>query len=356
MLVLASAVHPMSRVEAATPPGCAPSPTLVNPCRPWFGAYSNTYPGVVGWAAHMTAEEQRIGRPLDIVHSYHPPGGTPPLTADEKAFATRPGTIMFVNWKPASKWADAAGGNTTVDDSIDQVADSIKSVAPARIMLTLHHEPEPDVTPGTSSCPRLKGTFGSPADYRAMWRNIHDRFAARGVTNVVWVMDYMGYQGWDRLVPELWPGNDLVDWVMFNPYATSTTHSWSASVSRFYDLLLTNSDATHDYASKSWGLAEFGIGGSTSQAQAYTYYDDARAGIERGDFPRLKAYVAFDSEGVVHTRTSYPVSGVLDPIEQQHFNALANSTALTDPAPVDTHASRRDPPAPRRGGAPSPAR
>ena len=215
-----------------------------------------------------------------------------------------------------------------VNAQIDQVADSIASVAPAKIMLTLHHEPEPDVSPGTSSCSGLKGSFGSPSDYRAMWRNIEGRFAARGVTNVVWVMNYMSYQNWDCLLPELWPGNDLVDWVMFDPYNSSTSHSWSASVGRFYNLLTAKSDSTHDYLSKPWGLAEFGVGGSTTQAQAYSYYDAARASVEANQFPRLKAYIALDADGTTRTRTSYSVAGVLDPVEQQHFNALANSPAF----------------------------
>ena len=315
-------------VHADQQTGCPPDARLVNPCRPLFGAYSNTYPGLSGWRAQVDAEEQRIGRPLDIVHLYHPPGAAPPLNADEKYFATRPGTIMFSNWKPATKWADAAGGNAAVNAQIDQVADSIASVAPAKIMLTIHHEPEPDVSPGTSACSGLKGSFGSPADYRAMWRNIESRFAARGVTNVVWVMNYMSYQGWDCLLPELWPGNDLVDWVMFDPYNTGSSHSWSTSVGRFYNLLTAKSDSTHDFLSKPWGLAEFGIGGSTTQAQAYAYYDAARASVEANEFPRLKAYVAFDSEGTAHTRTSYSVAGALDAVEQQHFTSLANSPAF----------------------------
>ncbi len=334
--LLALFLTPLAPVSHAQPPppnpDCTPDALLVNPCRPLLGAYSNHYPGIKGWRAHMDAEEARIGRPLDIVHRYHPPGEAPPLIPDEIHFATRPNTIMFANWKPAlSAWSSAGGGDATVNAQIDKAADSIKSIAPVKIMLTIHHEPEPDVTPGTSSCPYLKGKFGSPADYRAMWRNVHERFAARGVTNVVWVMNYMGYKNWDCLAPEMWPGNDLVDWVMYDPYQTVSSSSWSLSVSRFYNWMLANSDATHDYLSKPWGLAEFGAGGQTTQADAYKYYDDARASVERNEFPRLKAYVVFDSEGTLNNRTSYSVSGVFDPVEQEHFNALANSKAFLDP-------------------------
>ncbi len=332
--------QPPPRVQS--PPVCTPNEILVNPCRPLFGAYSNTYPGLQGWRAHMDAEEARIGRPLDIAHRYHAPGSPLPLLPEEKYFATRPGTTMFVNWKPGPRaWAQATGGNEAINAQIDQVADSIKSIAPVKIMLTLHHEPEDDVRPGTSACPYLKGSYGSPADYRAMWKNVHERFAARGVDNVVWVMNYMGYENWDCLAPELWPGNDLVDWVMYDPYMTVPTSSWSGSVSRFYDWMVANSDPTHDYLSKPWGLAEFGVGGKTDQAQAYTYYEDARASVESNEFPRLKAYVVFDSDGILFTKTSYSVAGAFDPLEQERFDAFANSPAFLDAPgvrPTDTTA------------------
>lgn len=335
LTLVAALLAPAAR--AAPPRDCTPDEILVNPCRPLLGAYSNTYPGISGWRAHMDAEEARIGRPLDIVHLYHPPNSPLPLLPDERYFATRDKTAMFVNWKPgATSWADAAGGNDVVNAQIDEVADSIKAIAPVKIMLTLHHEPEDDVTPGTSGCPGLKGTYGSPEDYRAMWRNVEGRFDARGVTNVVWVMNFMGYSNWDCLVPDLWPGNELVDWVMFDPYDTVSTSSWSASVSRFYNWMIANRDATHDYVSKPWGLAEFGVGGKTTQAHAYTYYDDARASVERNQFDRLKAYVAFDSEGIVHTKTSYSVAGVYDPVEQEHFNSFANSAVFLDSPADDT--------------------
>ncbi len=316
--------------KAEPPPNCTPDANLVNPCRPWFGAWSNYYPGVSGWKAHMLAEEARIGRPLDIVHNYHPPGSAPPLTADEKFFVNRPDTILFTNWKPVTAWADAGGGNAAVNAQIDQVADNIKAAAPAKIMLTIYHEPEPLVTQGTSTCTGLRGSSGSPAEYRAMWRNIEERFAARDVTNVVWVMNYMGFQEWDCLVPELWPGNDLVDWVMYDPYDTSSSSTWASSVSRFYNRMIAKSDASHDYMSKPWGLAEFGVGRNTDQPHAYAYYRDALASVERNDYPRLKAYVVFDSEGIFGTRTSYSVAGAHDPMEQQLFNAMANSRIFRD--------------------------
>ena len=96
-----------------------------------------------------------------------------------------------------------------------------------------------------------------------MWRNVRARFDALGVENVVWVMNYMGYPTWDCVVEDLWPGNDYVDWVMWNPYPRNT--SWTLRIGHFYDLLTAKSDAEHDFLSKPWGLGEFGYQGTNQR-------------------------------------------------------------------------------------------
>ena len=85
-----------------------------------------------------------------------------------------------MNWKPNPDWSQATGANATVNQAIDQAAANIKA-AGAKIMLTLNHEPDNDIGGGTSCS--YKGTIAgnTPANYVAMWRHIHDRFAALGV-------------------------------------------------------------------------------------------------------------------------------------------------------------------------------
>lgn len=319
-------VAPPAAVAAGA---CDVSATLVNPCRPWLGASAGKYPGVAtSLRAQIQAHEQRIGRPVDIVHSYHPPGSLP-LTADEQYFAARPNTYLFLNWKPASRWADAAGGNATVNGQIDQVAARIAALAPRRVFMTLHHEPENDVSAGNCTTNAPGAAAGSPTDYRNMWRNVEARFDARGATNVVWVMDYMNYPRWDCLVPLLYPGNDLVDWVMFNAYGGASTPNFTANTRRFYDLLATTSDAAHNYASKPWGIVEWNIRNAT-QAQGDAYYQQARAALDAGLFPRLKAYMVFDNVGPDgnENRVAYTSGGVFNQPKQDAYTAFANAPAL----------------------------
>ena len=254
--------------------------------------------------------------------------------------AQRPATIALINWRVTFDWASGDGRSTIVNNQIDRMANSVKALGSTKIMLTIHHEPEPNISPGGSpSCPtqNFNGTSGSTTDYVGMWRNVRARFDALGVDNVVWVMNYMGYPTWDCVVEDLWPGNDYVDWVMWNPYPRNT--SWTERIGHFYDLLTNRSDPEHDFLSKPWGLGEFGYQG-TSQTTGYATYAEARANVTNGVHPRLKAYVVWDNKisSSLDNRVGYTLGGVKDPLEQTHYNALVNDPIFMGsaiPEPTD---------------------
>ncbi|MCW2809106.1 MAG: hypothetical protein JWQ93_3061 [Marmoricola sp.] len=322
-----SAASPTPPAPSAARPRCTVSAKLVNSCRPWLGAESGGYTSG-GFKASMLEHEARIGRRLDIVHEYL--GVNVVLTPDIVSLAKRPGTMALVNWKVADKWADAGGRNSTLNAQIDAMARSIKRLGRTKIFLTVHHEPENNVSPGGEpSCTTtpFKGTAGSTAAYVQMWHNVRARFNALRVNNVVWVMNYMGWKGWNCIIKPLWPGNAYVDWVMFDPYPKKAT--WTAFVGEFYRFLIASNDAAHNFMSKPWGLAEFGYVGS-SQAAAYKMYDDARRDLRNNLFPRLKAYVVWDNDLLAShdDRVGYSETGVKDPVEQAHYNAFANDSRL----------------------------
>ncbi len=124
---------------------------------------------------------------------------------------------------------------------------------------------------------------------------------------------------------------------MWDPYPRNAT--WTNFVNTFYNFLIANNDAEHDFMSKPWGLAEFGYVG-TSQTAAYAIYDDLKRNLNNGVHPRLKAYVVWDNHTAnsLDDRVGYTSAGVPDPVEQQHYNAFANDPLLTGtgvPEPVD---------------------
>ncbi|MDB5186073.1 MAG: hypothetical protein JWL85_596 [Candidatus Saccharibacteria bacterium] len=307
---------------------CDLTAKLVNPCRPLLGATASNYSGVSGPRDQIQAHESRIGRPVDIVHLYHP-AGTRPMSESDKYFANRPNTILSVTWKPArSKWAEANGSNAQVNAEIDAAADSIKALGSTKIMLTLHHEPENDVSGGAPGCNKniYKGSYGTPADYRAMWHNVRQRFDNKKVTNVVWAINFMGFQKWDCMIADLWPGNDYVDWIHWDPY--SEKGNFKGMVQRFYTWMEDNSTSEHDYVSKAWGLAEWGSWLGANQYNTYRLYAGAKQAIQNDMFPRLKAYMVFDA--MKTSRIGYDRFGQHDPVELAYYRWFASDPRFTD--------------------------
>lgn len=330
-LAVSAAGEPIGPVEdPSPPPDCGVSETLVPTCdgSALFGAatYDRTAP--MPWGQRIMTADSRYGRPLTIAHSY---AKAPVIPFDpsqtqgkgEIARADSGTSIVWDDWKPAADWSTVTGSDSSVNAMITRAADNIKAVGPHKVMLGVAAEPEKNVGGGTDCA--LKGgqpAGNTPDNYRAMWANIHQIFAAEGATNVVWVMNYMGYAGWNCLVPQMWPGNDLVDWVAWDPYAHGRT--WDAMVDVFYSFLSDNSDADHAYSSKPYMLGEYGDG-SDPQPTVYTFYDQAKQALDAGTYPNLRAYVVFDSwpENITDLRTGYDDQHQADPTEQQHFNAFA---------------------------------
>jgi hypothetical protein len=323
--------HFLTRSEAATP--CTVSDKLVNSCRPWLGASAGKYPQAASSIrSQIEYHEKRIGRKLDIVHTYHPVGSNT-LSTDDKYFATRASTYLFTNWKPASDWSLAGGSNSGVNAGIDQMAASVKSLGSTKIFMTLHHEAENDVSGGAVGCAAniYKGNYGTPAEYHAMWKNVQDRFAARGVTNVVWVWDLINYEPWDCLIDDMYPGNTRVDWIMFNAYGGPSQPNYSANIRHFYDLLATTNSTSHNYLSKPWGIVEWNSRNS-SESVGSAYYSKAKVSLDTEEFPRLKAFMIFDNVGPEgnENRVAYTDTGVYSQVKQDAYNAFAQSPRFTD--------------------------
>ena len=346
IIVAASGFITVQNSRAAT---CNVSTILVNSCRPWLGAVARRYPNTVDTIRdQMLAHETRIGRQVDIVHTYSTPGSN--LGPDMIYFAQRANTYLFANYKPATTFDAAAGGDATVNSQIDIMADSVKALGAKKLFMTIWHEPQNDVTrTAATPCAVATASAGSPASYRAMWQNVHNRFAARGVTNVVWVMDYQGYVPLDCVINDLYPGDNLVDWVMFNGYGNTLQNDFIHNVQHYYDFFAANSTTGRNYMSKPWGIVEWNIHDS-SVADGVKYYTDAKTALDNNIFPRLKAYMIFDSIGPDgnENRVAYDNLHVYSQARQDAYNRFANDPILTGSAVVTP------PPTPTPTPTPSP--
>jgi hypothetical protein len=256
-----------------------------------WGAYKPPSSGENGQTTYTNLESQ-IGRKLDIVYRYHDmsnSGGNGQFPDQYEQALAGSGHILLANWAPrvfstgaTLSWANIAAGN--YDSSvIDPEAARIKAFGKP-IMLSFDHEMD-----------AMVGTSGTAANYVAAYRHIHDRFAADGVTNVVWVWTITGIASRDSMYSGLYPGNAYVDWVGYDPYNFASCHngswrSFSQIVDQPYQWLEANG-----FGSKPFILPEYGtMTDPTNTSAAATWYNGVPAGL--ASHPNIKALLEWDSQ------------------------------------------------------------
>jgi hypothetical protein len=243
--------------------------------------------------------DTRVGKPQVIYHAYHRGAELFP-TAQEIRLARDPERprVLFLNWKPVgARWSEIARGDANIDAQLDRLAEHIKANFSEPFFFTVHHEPENDVR-------AFPGSGMTAKDYAAAFRYVITRLRADGVTNLVSTMSYMAFVPWNTSpwFEELYPGDDVVDWVAWDTYAysvpgygygdfaemlnrrTGKQKSWPG----FYNW------AARRFPDKPLMLGEWGVWYSRSNPEHQAaFYDSARLQLE--SFPRLKAVVYFES-------------------------------------------------------------
>lgn len=273
---------------------CPVSSKLVPSCGVWWGVAPGAFTKQPREVA-LRQFERKIGRPVDIYHAYHRGKQLFP-TPKEIAIAREPGRprMLLLNWKPGGRsWASVAKGEPAVDRHIDRLSAHIKRNFPEKFWMVIHHEPEEEVRP-------KPGSGFTARDFAGMFRHVVQRFRRNGVDNVLFTPVFMGSQVWGKepWFDDLYPGNDVVDWVGYDPYAPPPTRDFAHLVNKktsqgrgfpgFYDW-------TRKVApGKPLMLAEWGVFEQRGNpGRKPRFYRSVAEQI--GRFPRLKALVYFDS-------------------------------------------------------------
>ena len=213
--MLAGAAAALAPTAARADTACVTGPKLVPSCGVLWGGAAGGFTSAPRDAALKTWERES-GRTATIFHAYHKGDESFP-TRSEIAMtrdAAHP-RVLLLNWKIAygSTWARVARGGE--DRRIDAFAARAKAYG-QKFFLTLNHEPENDVDawPGSGMQAR---------DFAAMYRHTIERLRANGVTNVVNVLLYMSNEQWmaQSWWPDLYPGDDVVDWIGLDTYANA---------------------------------------------------------------------------------------------------------------------------------------
>lgn len=293
LLALASSTSGLLGVGSvrASAAECSLSPKLVPSCGVLTGAFVAPRAG----ENHQTAFarfERQVGARQQIVHAYH--RGTQLFPTSWELAMVSKGRTLLLNWKPEAgrTWAQVAAGEA--DGYIDREAAYLKLHLHERFFLTIHHEPENEVVEST-------GSGYTAADYRRMYRHVVDRVRAAGVTNAVFVMNYMGTQkqmtqSWFK---SLWPGASYVDWVAYDPYVTPYLNGqsggfpwlvnahWGTDFTGAYNWL-----AAH-YPRKPIMFAEWGVAEKPGSPAYKANLFKSVPSLAR-NYPKIKAMVYFD--------------------------------------------------------------
>ncbi|WP_316959404.1 glycosyl hydrolase [Streptomyces sp. TRM68367] len=236
---------------------CRPTALLEPPCGAWFGAFVPHDRDDLG--QKVRAYEERVGRKLDIVYTYHDMSLAEGarregqlLTPEEQRVGKD--HLLLLSWE--SKWW---GGTKKQQPTWQQIAsgaldDSVIDVQARRIKdygkkVFLSFDLEMDTrTPDN----------GTPEEYVKAYRHIHDRFRELGVDNVVWTWITTGYLNHADVIKRMYPGDEYVDWVGYNQYNYYRCHDTN------WLTFAQTQNATHDWIrahisdDKPLMLSEFG--------------------------------------------------------------------------------------------------
>jgi hypothetical protein len=214
-----------SSPKASTPTGSTPSGTATAPTSGPCTLSAKAVPscGVLwGIATHpptearLAAAEQAIGRPVDFVYRYHDLNDVIPDAAEKDWVAQ--GKLLHIaiaarDFSNATRgdvtWKQVASGQ--FDTSLRAQAQGVASLK-VPVFMTFEQE--------ASQKHKLEA-LGTPDDFKAAWRHVHDLYAQVGVKNAVWTWVMTGSADNLTAAGQLWPGNDVVDWISWNVYNQS---------------------------------------------------------------------------------------------------------------------------------------
>jgi hypothetical protein len=233
----ASGTTTSGTTTSRTQDGCSVSPLLVPACGAWWGMFVPT-PNGTELNAAVAAQDSSLGRPLDLILLYHDMSTTQdgmfPSSAEEQLSQHH---LLVFSWAPVIwstgqmySWEDISSGG--LDQSV--IIPEAMRLKDSGTTVFLSLFPEADATAGTSQ--------GSPSQFVAAWRHVHNLFAELKVRNVVWVWTTTGYLPHTSTIAAMYPGNSYVDWIGYDPYnyfscRNSPWRSFSQTIGPFYEWL-----------------------------------------------------------------------------------------------------------------------
>ena len=290
---------------------------LVPSCGAWFGIASTpqTQP-------QLNYLEGLVNRKFDIVYNFHKIGDVLP-TPSEKAIV-RDGRMLHVNIETKTfSWAQVASG--AADAQLTQQARGLQSLG-VPVYINFDHEPDAG----------KKAVRGTPADFVAAYRHVHQVFDQAGANNAVWVWVVTGFKGNFKKLPALYPGNDVVDWISWEAYTEvgcpenptlGTAASFYKNVSPMYNWLRTTGAASGIDASKPIMISEYDATYNTPDPSVTANWYHGMVPALKTSFPNIKAIQKWDVPG----NCRYPLD--TDPVITAAIKQAGANPYVNQPRP-----------------------
>lgn len=293
-----------------TPLNATTPPVIEGNLIPATGAYCGATTGTVGTQGSSSTSGMSTYMGITnnirphLVHVYKtgPSWDGRPTPTEYTMFRPSSGmpAIPFWTWKPntAMTFAQIAAGGA--DTAIVNVANGLKAYGHPQ-MFGIQHEPDNDALTGGNSM----------ANYVLMFRHVVTLMKAQGVTanHAVFVMNYVGYSSLAGSnaanFAALYPGDDVVDWIAYDPYYQTGRDGLETPDGLFNEDLsgVTGYTGFYDWATtarsgfvgtKPLMCAEWGTDfRSFIDSQAAAKINQVTAGI--ANYPQIKAMVWWNS-------------------------------------------------------------
>jgi PKD repeat protein len=274
---------------AATPARAAACGTLLPLAVPACGAlWGISVPG--GSSATLAADEKTVGRVFDISYHFHSVGDQLPTASEVSEVAS--GHLLHVNIESTNYAAVISGSQ---DAGLIRQAQGVKSLK-APVYVTFTHEP--DV--------KSKVSRGTPAQFVAAWRHVHNLFVANGATNAVWVWIMVGWYPNFPGYAGFYPGNDVVDWISWEGYSTTgcgtgrnaLNGTFATSVGPMYTWLHDGHGVAAGIdISKPEMISEYGANFDSANPGAQGAWYQGIPTLLKTQFPDIKAVAKWDNQG-----------------------------------------------------------
>jgi hypothetical protein len=241
--------------------------------------------------------ESQVGRKFDLVLNYHDFSNSLVQGQFPNRFEKKlgPDHTLFIDWQAR---VSSSNKNLSYRAIAKWKYDSYVKAAAKRIKaykrpVILGFDPEFDSFPSK----------GTPAQYAAAFRHIHNVFKLAKVTNVAWAWVSTGYVGGGNGAKILkgYPGNAYVDWVGWDPYNFYRCNgtSWktfSQKVTPTYNWM-----KAHGHGNKPFLLSEYGTQyDSGNQARSKAWHTQIPATLKK--LPNLKGLIRFDAQGYFRSK------------------------------------------------------